>query len=190
MEPFDFAKTIAPLNNTEKFLLDFFTERGVCRGQMSTTNLKFDDAYIHMCISNHCGQYKKKWSCALDESGIHQLRDRLLDFKRVMLFSYISKLTDQFDIEGMDTARKAMMDIAYTLKREINKKRMEAIVLGAGSCEICEKCTYPSQPCQYPSLMLYPIESLGIDVLSLTENCGLNYYNGENTVTYFCAIFY
>lgn len=64
------------------------------------------------------------------------------------------------------------------------------VLLGAGGCSLCEKCSYPDAPCRHPDKARRSMEACGIDVVSLSRNLGLRYMNGENTVTYFSVLFY
>ncbi|MBR6781391.1 MAG: DUF2284 domain-containing protein, partial [Clostridia bacterium] len=62
--------------------------------------------------------------------------------------------------------------------------------MGCGSCDLCEKCTYPDAPCRFPDRALTSVEANGIQVIELAKNIGINYNNGENTVTYFSMILF
>ena len=62
---------------------------------------------------------------------------------------------------------------------------------GAGSCTLCgDSCTYPKSPCRYPKRARRSMEACGMDVAALAKDCGINYINGENTVTYFSVLFW
>ncbi len=63
-------------------------------------------------------------------------------------------------------------------------------MLGAGGCDICEKCTYPNSPCRFPQKAKPSVEASGVDVVTLCKETGLKYINGVNTVTYFSIAFF
>ena len=60
----------------------------------------------------------------------------------------------------------------------------------AGSCPVCEKCTYPDAPCRFPDKARSAMEALGIDVVALAADRGITYDHGAGTVTYFSIVFY
>jgi predicted metal-binding protein len=63
------------------------------------------------------------------------------------------------------------------------------LLLGAGACMICEKCTYPdSESCRLPHKAVPSLEACGIDVMRLSRQVGVKYHNGKNTVTYFGVV--
>ncbi len=178
------------MNNIETVIFDFLEKTGLISGKTSCDQIIFRDEFIAKCKANHCGQYNKKWSCPPAIGDIDQHIRRILSYRHLILFSYIGKLDDNYDVENMDLARSQIMKAAYRLKRQLDRKHFDYLMLGAGSCELCSECTYPNKPCRHPDLMIMPIEALGIDVYELAKKCNMKYYNGPLSVTYFCAIMY
>ena len=82
----------------------------------------------------------------------------------------------------------ALVDEA--LLRELKQEPEPHDLSGAGSCSLCEKCTYPDAPCRHPKKARRSLEACGIDVVALSKVVGLHYINGENTVTYFSILYY
>jgi predicted metal-binding protein len=69
------------------------------------------------------------------------------------------------------------------IQNNINYKELK--ILGAGGCRLCPKCGISDDvPCRFPDKAISSIEAHGIDAAHLTTAHGLNYINGENTVTY------
>ena len=59
------------------------------------------------------------------------------------------------------------------------------LTLSAGACNLCETCSYVLQkPCIMPDKAIGSLEAHGVDVTALVTNCGLQYNNGPNTVSY------
>ncbi|MBR2616748.1 MAG: hypothetical protein IKC56_00735 [Clostridia bacterium] len=55
---------------------------------------------------------------------------------------------------------------------------------------MCKTCTYPTAPCRFPDRARTSMEACGINVVELAKEVGINYVNGQNTVTYFSLILY
>ena len=63
--------------------------------------------------------------------------------------------------------------------------------LGAGGCHLCEVCAKKTgEPCRHPDRAVASLEAYGVNVSALARLCGMKYINGENTVTYFGALFF
>lgn len=153
---------------------------------MSTRLLPFTEETRCACARNACGRYNTSWACPPASGGIEEMKSFCLSFPSALLFSTCGSLEDSFDIEGMSAARSAhtrLTDEIATLYG-IPPNR----VFGAEACTLCRKCTYPDAPCRFPARMKRTVESLGIDVLSLSASAGLKYCNGSNTVTYFSML--
>jgi len=91
--------------------------------------------------------------------------------------------------EGMADFQKTLVGLKKDLLDEFPEKRL--LLLGAGSCSICKKCTYmEGEPCRFPEKAFPSVEACGIDVMSLSKTAGVKYNNGRNTVTYIGVILY
>ena len=63
--------------------------------------------------------------------------------------------------------------------------------LGAGGCGVCESCAKKTnEPCRFPEKAMPSLEAYGINVSELAKASGMNYINGQNTVTYFGAVLF
>ncbi|MFA5741737.1 MAG: DUF2284 domain-containing protein [Candidatus Izemoplasmatales bacterium] len=150
----------------------------------------FRDEFTAKCQMNYCGRYNKSWTCPPAIGNIDSIKKKCLHHSQAILFSMIFPLEDPYDVEGMDFGRNTIMQITYDLFDMVNKSGMHTAFLAAGSCSLCEKCTYPNFPCRHPEKAMISMEALGIDVAVLARKSGLKYYNGVNTVTYFAMIFF
>lgn len=69
--------------------------------------------------------------------------------------------------------------------------RVNALVLAAGGCSLCDKCALQtSQPCRHPSDALSSLEAYGMHVSKTAVEIGMPYLNGKDTVTYFSGLFW
>ncbi len=140
------------------------------------------------CQQNACGKYGRTWVCFEANKKKYKL-DRAFDYDYVLLFNNVYKLEDSFDIETMDSSAAHFMDIVRKIWAFFKKKKLDSLPFGLGGCELCKKCTFPNDECRYPDQVIFPLESIDIDVASTAYNNGFNYINGINTVTYFAIFF-
>jgi predicted metal-binding protein len=149
------------------------------------SKIEFEESLRALCDQNACGHFNKSWTCPPACGKIEELRNKVLSFKDGILVQKVYTLEDSFDFEGMmegqsnfDKLFSNMMDFNF------NNNNKDHYSLKAGSCHLCETCTYPDKPCIYPDKARPSIEACGINVTSLCGSCGIPYMNGKNTVSY------
>jgi predicted metal-binding protein len=155
--------------------------------------IPFDSEVRRLCEQNMCGNYGKSWTCPPAAGPLETLQSRLSDFDRCLVFYQIYSLEDSFDWHGMMTGVRDFQSRIFGFHKEIQNRapESEVFILGAGSCQRCETCTYPQgKPCRHPDDALFSIESFGIDAMKMMTENGLKYHNGPNTVTYIGVLFH
>ena len=155
---------------------------------VSSDKVMFEKEVREACEKNYCGRYGKCWTCPPGVGEIDVLKNKLLKYSQVFVFTTKHSLEDSFDYEGMQTAHRLHDEITDRIRALCREEG--ALILGAGSCNVCEKCTYPDAPCRFPDIAMPSVEACGINVMSLAKTAGINYINGANTVTYFTAVFF
>lgn len=159
-------------------------------GIIPTDEIAFEKEVREACKMNYCGRYGKTWTCPPYVGEIDELKLKVTKYKNAFVFTTVGELEDSFDIEGMEAARvesKKVFDEAIKFAQE---NLNDFMLLGCGSCTVCEKCTCPDSPCRFPEKAIPSIESCGINVVTLAKSLNINYYNGINTVTYFNMILF
>ncbi len=151
-----------------------------------------DTAFRDMCAANACGMYGKCYMCPPDVGEIETLMQELTAYDYALVYQTVSELEDSFDFEGMVAAKKRTYPLAQALRREIAQLSLGRVLhLGAGGCGVCEKCARQTdEPCRFPELALPSLEAYGINVSRLAGAAGMNYINGQDTVTYFGAVLF
>ena len=110
----------------------------------------------------------------------------------LLVYQTVSRLEDSFDFEGM-------MEAAH--QHSLLSRRMEQLCagripgqrlhLGAGGCHVCDTCSkVDNEPCRHPDQAMASLEGYGVNVSELAAASGMKYINGQNTVTYFGAVFF
>ena len=120
--------------------------------------------------------------------ALPKLKEKCLAYENAFVFTTKHDIEDSFDIEGMGEAREKHGKIENELLSALQGQTF--LFLGAGACNVCKTCTYPTAPCRFPDRARTSMEACGINVVELAKEVGINYVNGQNTVTYFSLILY
>ena len=175
------------MDNIERLLYrdEIFQNRIIQPEQIS-----FRREVVEACKKNYCGRYGSCWTCPPGIGSLDEIKKRFTKYKSAFVFTTLNTLSDSFDLEGINNARVKTTALLGEICSSLRENGVEFTALGCGSCDICKKCTYPDSPCRFPEKAIPAVEACGIDVVSLAADIGINYHNGENTVTFFCIIFY
>ena len=152
--------------------------------------IPFAQSVADACRSNQCGKYGTCWTCPPGVGEYQELEKKIKTYENAAVFTCKYALEDSFDFEGMMDGQKATMQILYGIMEKLRADGEAFWALGCGGCSICKKCTYPDAPCRFPEKAVISVEACGINVVSLAKNTGIHYYNGSNTVTYFCIVLF
>lgn len=185
--------------------------------QVFVKDIVLDAGLRQNCEMNYCGEYGRTWVCPPHCGTIESCMAKVLNYRQAAVIQTISPLEDSYDIEGMEEAAKSFGDVFARAVRFVQECRAalgeerleekdvsdtdqtpasetngvpEFLFLAAGGCHRCEQCAIVTNaPCRRPDEAFASLESHGIFVSDLAQKAGLNYINGQNTVTYFGAIF-
>ncbi len=157
---------------------------------LSTKEIPVSEAVVAACRENKCGQYGTCWTCPPGVGTLDELKKKITEFENAVLFTCKYSLEDCFDFEGMQRAAKEARTVLFSIADRLRADGIRFRAMGCGSCDICEKCTYPDAPCRFSEKALISMEASGINVVELAKKCGLQYNNGNDTVTYFSIILY
>ena len=152
--------------------------------ELKIGDVEFSEEVVAACRANYCGNYNKSWRCPPNVGTLEELKEKYTKYPEVFVFTTKHEIEDSFDIEGMFAARLEH-DKVENLIRPVLPEGSQ--VLGAGGCNVCEKCAFP-EPCRFPEKAKTSVEACGINVVSLAKTAKINYTNGENTVTYFTLV--
>ena len=113
----------------------------------------------------------------------------LQTYTRVLVYQKVYPLDDSFDMEGIRDAKKDFTKLIQSVKKAYPDPSM--LHLGAGGCGLCRVCAKRDDlPCRHPDRAVASLEGYGINVSALAASAGMKYVNGQNTVTYFGAVFF
>ena len=151
-----------------------------------------DASFRTLCESNACGLWGKCWTCPPDVGDIETMMAHLRTYSHVLVYQTVGQLEDSFDFENMIRAGNAHNVLAQSLRSVFKESGIQTVLhLGAGGCRVCGVCAKRTgEPCRHPDLAMSSLEAYGINVSRLAPAADMKYINGNNTVTYFGAVFF
>ncbi|MFZ7121961.1 MAG: DUF2284 domain-containing protein [Eubacteriaceae bacterium] len=145
---------------------------------------------IRTICKSECPQYGKSWSCPPAVGTLDECKARCTKYKNAFIFSTISEVSDILNMEEMLSTISEHIQIVNEIKHNVFNNEEDVLILTAESCSICDECTYPNGPCRHPESMYPCIESQAIIVTEICEKHKMSFFNGHNTITWFCLILY
>lgn len=160
-------------------------------GIVKASEIKTDSYFRKMCADNMCGNYGRSYMCPPDIGPIEELMEKIKTFDQVLVYQTVGELEDSYDFEGMMEAGERHNKLAQKLWDFTDESGCtEALHLGAGGCRLCSVCGKKTgDPCRFPARAMGSLEAYGVNVSELAPQAGMKYINGQNTVTYFGAVF-
>ena len=159
-------------------------------GYVKVENLKYYQEIRTICEGNSCRNYAASWACPPAIGTIAECRERINQYNRMLLFSKKYELEDSFDFEHMLAGLKDFKHTIDMFQQQLNAILSDYLLLSNEGCGRCPECTYPSAPCRFPHLLHHSLEGYGFIIKELTDEAGIHYSNGPNTVTYFGALLF
>lgn len=118
-----------------------------------------------LCEANACGMYGRSWTCPPASPKVGYCVMRVRQYPRMLLFRTSLPRKDAFDLDGMHAGIRDNRRVSLALRDELRGLGMgDALVLSAGSCQLCPECPYPDEPCRHPDSALPSIESYCVDI--------------------------
>lgn len=137
-----------------------------------------------MCNAERCEHYGKSWSCPPAVGSVEEIAKKVRDYSYGLLVQTVGKMDDVFDFDTMQNTALQHQKNFFSLIKDLRETYPEVLPMGAGTCSLCKKCTYPDEPCRYPDDMITAMEAYGLWVSKVCELSGMPYNYGELTVTY------
>ena len=180
------------LNNTMEQVREMALHLGASRAELVPVNeITLDASFRTLCESNACGNYGRNYMCPPDAGDIYDLMKEIKEYQYALVYQTIGTLEDSYDFEGMMEAGSLHNQLAQKLWDFTDELGMNNVLhLGVGGCHLCEICgKRQGIPCRHPNRAMRSLEIYGVNVSLLASLANMNYINGQNTVTYFGAVF-
>jgi len=151
---------------------------------LNVGTLEFMPEVREMCNANQCDKYNTSWSCPPACASLEELRERVTGYSGGILVQTVGELEDSYDWDGIMDAGKRHKENFNRLRNALENNYPSVFAMGAGACILCEKCTYPDQPCRYPEKMAASMEACGLFVSKVCTDNDLKYNYGPNKIAF------
>jgi predicted metal-binding protein len=157
-------------------------------GVTAASNLKPTEQVRDMCKANTCGKYNKSWVCPPACGSVDDFAKQIASKETCYVFETVATMEDDFDLDTMLDAGEKHKERLNKLAKIMSTEYPDALVLGAGACEICEECAYPDDPCRFPNVATTAMEAAGLLVSSVCQAAGVEYNHGPHTISYVSCV--
>ncbi len=146
---------------------------------------------IRWICEHECPMYGQSWACPPGVGPVPECRAKCLRYKNCLMIATTTEVEDITDIQETLATRpehEAVTNQVRDLFRELGE---EPYVLSTEACAMCDRCAYlDGRPCRFPEKMHPCVESHGINIVPVMEQCGLEFQFGQNVVTWISLLFY
>jgi predicted metal-binding protein len=153
-------------------------------GELNVKSLVFMPEVREMCSADTCVRYNRNWRCPPGCESAEAAAERISGYTSGLIVQTTASLEDDFDSENMTAAYVRHEKYFALLTEKLRAEYPGVLPLGADTCAVCKKCTYPDAPCRFPDRAVSPIEAYGLLVSKVCELSGMRYYYGKRTITY------
>ena len=153
-------------------------------GQMGfTESLAFDPGLLvpkqrtrDFCEEDKCGDYNNNYMCPPCVGSLEEIKGQLEEFHRGLLLRYSRSMEVKKGNKEITDSKAAFHNKILQLEEFMRGEGIEHMWgISGGSCGLCEPChARLSEPCLYPDKAKASLEALGIDVLDLLDEFGLD----------------
>jgi predicted metal-binding protein len=151
---------------------------------LKTETLRFLPEVREMCNSERCRHYNANWMCPPACGTLDECAARAIGFEEGIIVQSVGDVEDSFDIEAMQRIEQEYKRRFQNLARVLRAAFPHVLSLGAGSCNLCETCSYPSAPCRFPDQALSSMEANGLWVSDVCEKNGVPYNYGPKRMAF------
>ena len=152
--------------------------------------LEFNDRIRWIC-EHECPMYGKTWACPPGVGPVAECKDKCRSYVNCLMIATTTEVNDITNIEETLATRPEHEAITNQVRDIFRELGEEPYVLSTEACTVCERCAMlDGQPCRKPERMHPCVESHGINIVPVLEECGLEFQFGQNVVTWVSLLFY
>jgi predicted metal-binding protein len=170
--------------NTEELVREALTEGFSAAGELSLDALVFMPEVRDMCGADKCRQYGKNWRCPPACGSLEEAAERAKEYSYGLIVQTVGKMEDDFDYETIQSTGEKHKTNFASLVKKLKGRYDNLLPMGAGTCTICETCTYPDAPCRFPDESISSMEAYGLWVSKVCELSGVAYNYGNQTIAF------
>ena len=152
--------------------------------------LEFNDRIRWIC-EHECPMYGKTWACPPGVGPVAECEAKCRSYVNCLMIATTTEVNDINNITETLATRPGHEQITNQVRDIFRELGEEPYVLSTEACTVCERCAIlDGQPCRKPERMHPCVESHGINIVPVLEECGLEFQFGQNVVTWVSLLFY
>ena len=159
--------------------------------RLDVSTLEFMQEIRDMCNAEQCRSYNTSWSCPPACASLEEMRELVKSFTDGIIVQTVGDLEDSLDWDGiMETGARhkenfgKMREILSAKHPPLSADQPSLLAMGAGECKLCEKCTYPDNPCRFPDKIEVSMEASGLFVSKVCKDNNLDYNYGSEKIAF------
>ena len=157
---------------------------------LSPEELEFSQRIRWIC-ENECPMYGKTWACPPGVGSVEECQQKCMRYVNCLMIATTTEVNDINNITETLATRPEHEAITNQVRDIFRELGEEPYVLSTEACTVCERCAMlDGQPCRKPERMHPCVESHGINIVPVLEECGLEFQFGQNVVTWVSLLFY
>ena len=137
--------------------------------------IRCEESIRELCAPDKCGNYGSSWICPPGCGSIESCRDVIAGYRNAILLQSVRENVDFSSAEEMMNVTKTHNELAVKLFEKIREEQGSAYLLTTGGCGLCEKCTFPDEPCRIPDKNRGSLSAFGVNVTKLCESAGMEF---------------
>jgi predicted metal-binding protein len=135
-----------------------------------------------LCTQNKCGYFNKHYMCPPYIGSLGEIKAKLRNYQKGILIQHPQPLDVMKDREGLIQSKiafhRTILNIEDYCRNIISLRGTELEHIWGligGTCELCRPCKAAiNEPCPYPQQARTSLEALGVDVVRLLKEHGLD----------------
>ena len=152
--------------------------------------LEFNDRIRWIC-EHECPMYGKTWACPPGVGPVAECQAKCLSYVNCLMIATTTEVADITNIDETLATRPGHEKITNQVRDILRELGEKPYVLSTEACTVCERCAMlDGLPCRMPGRMHPCVESHGINIVPVLEQCGLEFQFGQNVVTWVSLLFY
>ena len=153
-------------------------------GELNITSLVFMPEVRQMCRADSCKSYGKNWRCPPGCGSLEDASNRAAQYSFGVIVQTTGEMEDDFDYETIEMTKEKHKNNFAILVEKLKERYNDILPMGAGTCTICENCTYPDSPCRFPEKSISSMEAYGLWVSKVCELSNIPYNYGKGKLTF------
>ena len=144
------------------------------------------------CEENKCGSYGRNYTCPPHAGTLDEMKDRLKQFRRGILLQYYKDVDIKNNLKEALRSKNEFHAKVLNTEKFMNKQGITRTWgLIGGNCGICDTCRInDNKPCRHPDKARMSLEAIGIDVVGLLDNLGLDSEFRGDRITWTGCVLY